>query len=146
MDVFLDILTAICLILGCAMSLGAAIGLVRFPDILSRLHAGTKPQVFGLMLLLLAVGLDTRSWVYLPILLVALLLQLLTVPISAHMVGRSGYRNKHFPAGDLKRDDLRKIVEEIEAEEAGEDLTGGTEGDADAGNESATEIKTAPGK
>ena len=55
MDAFLNVLEAVCLVLGCLMSLGAAIGLIRFPDILSRLHAGTKPQVFGLMLLLLAV-------------------------------------------------------------------------------------------
>lgn len=124
MDAFLNVLEAVCLVLGCLMSLGAAIGLIRFPDILSRLHAGTKPQVFGLMLLLLAVLIDTRSWAYLPVLVVSLLLQLLTIPISAHMMGRSGYRNKHFPAGDLKQDDLRTVIEEAEAEENATDPKG----------------------
>ncbi len=107
----LDVLTGLCLVLGSLMSLGAAIGLVRFPDLLSRLHAGTKPQVFGLMLLLLGLGLHSRDWALAPVLLIALLMQLLTIPISAHMLGRSGYRNKHFLAEDLEHDDLRTVIE-----------------------------------
>ncbi|MDO4916135.1 MAG: monovalent cation/H(+) antiporter subunit G [Rothia sp. (in: high G+C Gram-positive bacteria)] len=119
MELFLDILAGICLIVGCLMSLGAAIGIVRFPDLLSRIHAGTKPQVFGLMMLLLGIGLHARQWTLWPLLLIALLLQLLTIPISAHMVGRSGYRNKHFRADDLVHDDLRKLIDEVEESEAG---------------------------
>lgn len=110
----LDIVVAFCLIVGCAMSLGAAIGLVRFPDLLSRLHAGTKPQVFGMILLLAGVGLHSRDWKLAPVLLVALLLQMLTIPISAHMMGRSGYRNKHFRADDLAHDDLRELIDKSE--------------------------------
>lgn len=107
----MDIVVACCLIVGCLMSLGAAVGLVRFPDLLSRLHSGTKPQVFGLILMLLAVGLYSRDWMLAPALIVALLLQLLTIPISAHMMGRSGYRNKHFRADDLAHDDLRELID-----------------------------------
>lgn len=108
---FLNIVVACCLIVGCLMSLGAAIGLVRFPDLLSRLHSGTKPQVFGLILMLLGVGLYSQDWKLVPALIVALLLQLLTIPISAHMMGRSGYRNKHFRADDLSHDDLRELID-----------------------------------
>lgn len=116
MEQFLDSVTAVFLVVGCLMSLGAAVGLVRFPDVLSRLHAGSKPQIFGLMLLLAAVGIASRDWSYFPVLLVAILVQMLTIPIAAHMMGRSGYRNKHFPADDLEHDDLRKVVENVEQE------------------------------
>src|SRR5690606_39268734 len=54
LDTVLDAAAAVCLVLGALMSLAAAIGLVRFPDLLTRMHAGTKPQVFGLLLLLTA--------------------------------------------------------------------------------------------
>lgn len=114
LDTVLDALVAICLILGSLMSLGAAAGLVRFPDVLTRLHAGTKPQIFGLILMLTAVGLHFRSWILVPALLVVLLLQMLTIPISGHMMGRSGYRNKHFPSKDLQHDDLRKLVDQLD--------------------------------
>ncbi|MDY3049092.1 MAG: monovalent cation/H(+) antiporter subunit G [Rothia sp. (in: high G+C Gram-positive bacteria)] len=108
------IATALCMVLGALMSLGAAIGLVRFPDLLTRLHAGTKPQVFGLLLMLLAVALHFRSLALLPLLLLIMLLQMLTIPISGHMMGRSGYRNKHFRKNDLKHDDLRSLVDQAE--------------------------------
>lgn len=114
-DFVFDILTIICMLLGATMSLGAAIGLVRFPDLLTRLHAGTKPQIFGLMMMLTAVGLHFRSWSLVPVLLLIMLLQMLTIPISGHMMGRSGYRNKHFRKDDLRHDDLRTLVDEVES-------------------------------
>ncbi|MCU1436143.1 MAG: sodium:proton antiporter, partial [Pseudarthrobacter sp.] len=95
-DGIIDTLTAVFLVVGALMSLAAAVGLLRFPDLLSRMHAATKPQVLGLFLLLAAIGLQMRTlWVW-PVLLVAWIFQLLTVPVSAHMVGRSGYRTKHL--------------------------------------------------
>lgn len=110
MNAFIEVLTAICLLLGAAMSLAAAIGLLRFPDLLSRMHAATKPQVLGLLLMLTAVGLESRSWTLAPLLLVAWLFQLLTVPVSAHMVGRAGYRTKHRRPELLSVDELDQVV------------------------------------
>ncbi|WP_343318961.1 monovalent cation/H(+) antiporter subunit G [Arthrobacter sp. TMP15] len=110
MNTFLDVLTAICLLLGALMSLAAAIGLLRFPDLMSRMHAATKPQVLGLLLMLAAMGLQLRLWVLAPILLVAWLFQLLTVPVSAHMVGRAGYRTKHRRPELLSVDELDEVV------------------------------------
>ena len=95
-DAVIDAVTAVLLIVGALMSLGAAIGLLRFPDLMSRMHAATKPQVLGLFLVLAAIGLQMREWWVWPILAVAWIFQLLTVPVSAHMVGRAGYRTKHL--------------------------------------------------
>ena len=117
-DLILDIASGICLILGAVMSLAAAIGLLRFPDLLSRMHAATKPQVFGLLLLLTGLGLQLRSWAMVPVLLLAWLFQLLTVPVSAHMVGRSGYRTKHLRRETLTEDDLDAVVQKAAADEA----------------------------
>ncbi|ALV46917.1 sodium:proton antiporter [Arthrobacter alpinus] len=110
MNTFLNVLTAIALLLGAFMSLAAAIGLLRFPDLMSRMHAATKPQVLGLLLMLTAIGLQMRSWTLLPILIVAWLFQLLTVPVSAHMVGRAGYRTKHRRPELLSVDELDQVV------------------------------------
>ena len=99
------------MIVGAVMSLAAAIGLLRFPDLMSRMHAATKPQVLGLFLLLAAVGLQLRTWWVWPVLLVAWIFQLLTVPVSAHMVGRAGYRTKHLHRELLSSDDLDAVVE-----------------------------------
>jgi len=116
-DLILDAASGICLVVGALMSLAAAIGLVRFPDLLSRMHAATKPQVFGLLLLLTGLGLQLRSWAVVPLLLLAWLFQLLTVPVSAHMVGRAGYRTKHLRKETLTEDDLDAVVLKAAAEE-----------------------------
>ncbi len=42
--------------------MAAGIGIVRFPDVLTRLHAATKPQVLGLAAVLLAIVLQVPTW------------------------------------------------------------------------------------
>jgi multicomponent Na+:H+ antiporter subunit G len=110
-DFVIDAVTAVLLVCGTLLSLAAAIGLWRFPDLLSRMHAATKPQVVGLLLLLLAIAVQLRSWALVPVLILAWLFQLLTVPVSAHMVGRAGYRTKHLRKETLSIDELEEVVE-----------------------------------
>jgi len=47
----LGALAAICMLLGAVLAVSGTLGIVRFPDVLSRLHAATKPQVLGLRLM-----------------------------------------------------------------------------------------------
>jgi multicomponent Na+:H+ antiporter subunit G len=111
-DTVIDAVSAVFMVVGALMSLGAAIGLLRFPDLMSRMHAATKPQVLGLFLLLFALGLQLRTWWAWPVLVVAWLFQLLTVPVSAHMVGRAGYRTKHLHPELLSSDELEAVVQQ----------------------------------
>ncbi|TLM71698.1 monovalent cation/H(+) antiporter subunit G [Pseudarthrobacter sp. NamB4] len=128
-DAWVDMLSAVFMIVGAIMSLGAAIGLLRFPDLLSRMHAATKPQVLGLFLLLASIGLQMRTWWVWPVLLVAWIFQLLTVPVSAHMVGRAGYRTKHLHRELLTSDELEAVVQKAAARAAREDGSDGGRGD-----------------
>jgi len=123
-DAWVDLVSAVFMIVGAIMSLGAAIGLLRFPDLLSRMHAATKPQVLGLFLLLAAIGLQMRTWWVWPVLVVAWIFQLLTVPVSAHMVGRAGYRTKHLHRELLTSDDLEEVVQKA-AKAATDETNGG---------------------
>ncbi|MEV4954518.1 monovalent cation/H(+) antiporter subunit G [Paenarthrobacter nitroguajacolicus] len=115
LDFVIDAVTALFLVVGALMSLGAAIGLLRFPDLMSRMHAATKPQVLGLFLMLAAIGLQMRTWWVWPVLLVAWIFQLLTAPVSAHMVGRSAYRTKHGHREMLTKDELEAVVQRAAA-------------------------------
>jgi multicomponent Na+:H+ antiporter subunit G len=115
LDAVIDAVTAVFLVVGALMSLGAAIGLLRFPDLMSRMHAATKPQVLGLFLMLAAIGLQMRTWWVWPVLLVAWIFQLLTAPVSAHMVGRSAYRTKHGHREKLTKDELEAVVQRAAA-------------------------------
>ncbi len=115
LDMVIDVTTAVFLVVGALMSLGAAVGLLRFPDLMSRMHAATKPQVLGLFLMLAAIGLQMRTWWVWPILVVAWIFQLLTAPVSAHMVGRSAYRTKHGHREKLTKDELEAVVQRAAA-------------------------------
>ncbi|BCW73165.1 Na+/H+ antiporter subunit G [Arthrobacter sp. NicSoilB8] len=126
-ETVIDAVSAVFMIVGALMSLAAAVGLLRFPDLMSRMHAATKPQVLGLFLLLAALGLQMRSWWVWPVLVVAWLFQLLTVPVSAHMVGRAGYRTKHLHPELLSADELEAVVQKAAQQAAGKH---GADGDA----------------
>lgn len=120
LDHWLDLAAAASLVLGALFALTASIGIIRFPDVPSRLHAATKPQIFGLMLVMLAIALADRSWATLLALVPVIVLQMLTAPISAHMVGRAGYRTGNVDESTLVEDDLAAAVDRA-TRESGED-------------------------
>jgi multicomponent Na+:H+ antiporter subunit G len=118
-DDTLDLLAGICLLFGAFLSVAAGVGLVRFPDALSRMHAATKPQVLGLVFVVIAIALESRSWSTLLLLVPVVLFQMLTAPISAHMVGRAGYRTGNFEAETLLVDELEEAVDAASADPPG---------------------------
>lgn len=88
----LDILGAIAILAGATLSLIAAIGLVRFRSLYMRMHAATKPQTLGLLLILTGLALTLRSWSAFGTLILVAIAQSLTAPVSAHMLSRAAYR------------------------------------------------------
>lgn len=113
----LDIVSTVFIAGAALLSLAAAIGSVRFPDLLSRMHAASKPQLFGLVMVMFAVGLQIQQWGPMTTMLVIVLFQLFTVPVAAHMIGRAGYRTKHLRRSMLYRDELDDAVARAQARE-----------------------------
>lgn len=113
-EIVLDALSLVCLIAAAGFSGAAGLGLLRFPDVLSRLHAATKPQIFGLLLVIAAIALHDRSWMTLLALLPVFVFQCLTAPIAAHMVGRAAYRTGQLDDDSLVVDELAPAVERSE--------------------------------
>lgn len=102
----IDILAGTCLILGSLLALVAGVGLVRFPDVLTRMHAATKPQTLGILLVLLGLALRVEDRSALTVIALAAVFQLITAPVSAHMLGRAALRAGHIDRARLTRDDL----------------------------------------
>ena len=110
----LDVLAAAALLAGCLLSLLAALGMVRFPDLLSRMHAATKPQVLGLVLVLAALALRLRDGTTLGLLLLVVLFQFATAPIASHMAGRAAFRAGQVDQELLVADELSETLESHE--------------------------------
>ncbi len=83
--------TSILMLAGSFFSFVAALGMLRLPDTLTRMHAATKAGTLGTGLILIAVaafyqeiGITLRA-------LVAIVFLLLTAPVAAHLIGRAAY-------------------------------------------------------
>ncbi len=113
----LNIITYILIGIGLFFNLMAGIGLLRFPDFYTRLHAGTKCTTFGSIFLIGAVVLQAiAAWhaggweafdstiVFRG--LIALAAILITNPTGAHAITRAGYRSGVKP--------IHAVVDELE--------------------------------
>jgi len=114
----LNIFTYIFIVIGCFFNILAAVGLHRFPDVYTRLHAGTKCTTFGSIFLILAVvlqsaggwvaeGLSSSQSILTLHSLIALAAILLTNPTSAHAISRAAHRSGVKPVNAVV-DDLEK--------------------------------------
>jgi multicomponent Na+:H+ antiporter subunit G len=76
---------------GSLLMLVASVGLLRMPDLLTRMHASSKAGTLGAALVLAGVALRSgRVSVVLEVLLIVLFL-FLTAPVAAHMIARAAY-------------------------------------------------------
>lgn len=108
----LDVVASVLLIAGCALALIAALGLHRFPDVFTRMHAATKPLILGLILVAAGTALRLETTTGQAKLLLAVMLQLLTAPVGAHMIGRAAHR-----AGELSDRTLTDALAQVEDSE-----------------------------
>ncbi len=87
----IDALTAALWVVGAAFALLAAVGVLRMPDVFTRMQASTKASTLGLGCLLIGAGLqfgDFSSWVRLASIGAFILL---TTPVAAHVTARAAY-------------------------------------------------------
>jgi multicomponent Na+:H+ antiporter subunit G len=79
-------------LLGAAFVLIAAIGIVRLPDLLTRMHASTKAGTLGALLVLAGLAIHVGTGEVVSKVVATSLFLLLTAPIAAHMIGRAHAR------------------------------------------------------
>jgi len=105
-DVIGDVVTAVLVLSAALMCLAAGVGLLRFPDVLSRLHAATKPQILGLIAVTTDVAVNnfTLGTVTLSVAIVAF--QAITAPMAAHLIARVAHDTDRFRPELLVVDEL----------------------------------------
>lgn len=88
MSLLADVVTVLLICIGAAFFAAGTIGLLRFPDFFTRLHAMTKSDNVGLGCVVLGLCLQTASWTTLGEVLVVWLLALLSSASSSHLLAR----------------------------------------------------------
>lgn len=103
----MNLLVSIILIIGAAFTTIAAIGLIRFPDFFTRMHAATKAGAFGGIIILLLCAFCFASLKITLIVLVNIIFFYFTAPVAAHMIARSAYINRVKQWEGSKTDELK---------------------------------------
>ncbi|GMG87079.1 monovalent cation/H(+) antiporter subunit G [Biformimicrobium ophioploci] len=89
-----EILTIVLLIAGSFFGFTAALGLIRMPDIYTRMSTSGKAATLCCGLLLAAVAFLFEDIQITAKAVIAILFLLITVPVGAHVIGRAAYREQ----------------------------------------------------
>jgi multicomponent Na+:H+ antiporter subunit G len=87
-----DILTVVSWVAGAAFALLAALGVLRMPDVFTRMQASTKASTLGLGCLLIGVALQLGDFASVIRVVSIIAFVLLTTPVAAHVIARASYR------------------------------------------------------
>ncbi len=101
-----DLLTSVLLLGGGMLSLTAAIGFVRLPDVAARLQAATKPQILGLLMVLAGAAPYIEGTAERVQLVLVGLFQLITAPVLGQLVTRSAHAHQNLDPNALVVDEL----------------------------------------
>lgn len=117
-----DWIVSALMLAGGVMLFLAAVGVMRMPDLYTRMQAATKAGTLGAGLLLLApaVVFDNLGVTMTSLLAIGFLI--LTAPVAAHMIGRAAYLAGVPLWNQTVRDELReqRLAVRKESKDAGE--------------------------
>jgi len=88
-----DIVIGTLLLVGGFFALVAAIGILRLPDVLMRMHASTKAGILGSSLILIGGAVYLAETEITVRVIAIILFLMLTSPIGAHMIGRASVKD-----------------------------------------------------
>ncbi len=103
-DFILDLLSWGLFLLGGAMVVIGAIGLIRFPDFFTRLHAAGVTDTAGAELIILAMMLQSPTWLQVAKLAFIGIFLFLTSPVASHAIAHAAWRTGFKP---MQGPDLR---------------------------------------
>ena len=111
-------LIAVLAVIGGLLSIVAGVGLIRLPDVYSRLHATGKSSVTAVVFLMVAAFVyfaANHGWAVWKLLLVIVFV-LLTTPVAALIIARSAYRTQTPLDGRTYHDDLKRYYDSLAEE------------------------------
>ncbi len=105
MSLVVDILSAICLLTGSFLILSGVIGVIRFPDFYTRIHAAGITETLAASLILIGLMLIAGWGLVLFKLILILLFILFTSPTASHALGKAAWKSGLKPHGLVNKHD-----------------------------------------
>ncbi|MGY0694306.1 monovalent cation/H(+) antiporter subunit G [Virgibacillus sp. FSP13] len=112
-SIILNILVVFLILAGSFFMLSGSIGVIRFPDVYTRLHAATKASTLGIS------GILIGAFLFLYVehslvsgkLLLAIVFTLITAPVSGHMISRAAHRSGVKPVTHNRNDAYEEALQ-----------------------------------
>ncbi|KUK57096.1 MAG: Na+/H+ antiporter, MnhG component [Synergistales bacterium 53_16] len=92
------------MLVGVFFSFASALGIIRFPCVYTRIHAGTKALTGGAVMVLIGAAIYAPTWQSTAKILLIGAFFIATNPLSSHAIARACYRHGIKP-GTVYRDD-----------------------------------------
>ena len=86
-----DVIATVAVVLGAALGVLSAIGILRMPDVYIRLQVASKASSLGVALLMLGVAVHFGELGVTVRALLVVVFVFLTAPVAAHVIGRAAY-------------------------------------------------------
>jgi multicomponent Na+:H+ antiporter subunit G len=102
----IEILTLIFATLGVGFMVLSSIGMLRMPDLYTRIHAAAKAGTVGVIGTLLALGVHSQDFLTIAKMTALIGFFLLTAPVASHMIDRAAYLTRVETTDTTVVDDL----------------------------------------
>ncbi len=113
-----EVIGAASLLIGAFFMIVASLGLVRLPDVYTRIHAATKATTFGMGGILITTILAFQDPEVTTQSVLALSFLFLTAPVAAHLIARAAYKKGPDLCSDTTIDEYGPYLEKPDAEES----------------------------
>ena len=102
----IEIISGLTIVIGAGFCLVAALGILRFPDLYTRMHSASKAGTLGAGVMLLAIAISSGAPDVVTRAIAGFLFLLLTAPIAAHLLARAAYVAGYPPWEGTQIDEL----------------------------------------
>lgn len=111
-DVTIELFIALFVLFGAIISVISAYGIIRFPDVYSRLHAGTKSSTLAVLITLLGALLFFlyTEGIFSVRLILGIVFVFITSPVSGHLICRASYRSNVKMTETTTVDELKDVL------------------------------------
>jgi len=109
MDFLLNISSSLCLLIGSFLCISGGVGILRFPDFYSRMHAVGVTETLATTMILIGLMLQNPDALVVLKLILILLLTLFISPTASHALAKAAIQNNLRPKLD-KRDNNEQVT------------------------------------
>jgi multicomponent Na+:H+ antiporter subunit G len=97
MDILIEITSAVFLLIGSFLCISGGLGILRFPDFYTRMHALGVTDTLAAAMILIGLMLQSTNGFVVVKLIIILLMTLLISPTTSHALSNAALRNGLLP-------------------------------------------------